>query len=146
MRDEVKMDANRLIAEVYKRPALWNQRHISYHNREVTNRVWMEIAAIFNLPSTCHVNTPCLRLVPRDRTTVIACTLARDNALPFAHASPVRATFSSSETERVVRRDRGDRHTEMSLTPSREKLATARLMNYYESSRLPIRIDCLGNT
>lgn len=44
------MDANRLIAEVYKRPALWNQRHISYHNREVTNRVWMEIAAIFNLP------------------------------------------------------------------------------------------------
>lgn len=52
MRDEVKMDANRLIAEVYKRPALWNQRHISYHNREVTNRVWMEIAAIFNLPST----------------------------------------------------------------------------------------------
>ncbi|EZA60421.1 hypothetical protein X777_13510 [Ooceraea biroi] len=53
MRDEVKMDANRLIAEVYKRPALWNQRHISYHNREVTNRVWMEIAAIFNLPSTC---------------------------------------------------------------------------------------------
>lgn len=53
MRDEVKMDANRLIAEVYKRPALWNQRHISYHNREVTNRVWMEIAQIFNLPSTC---------------------------------------------------------------------------------------------
>ncbi|XP_012283161.1 uncharacterized protein LOC105701201 [Orussus abietinus] len=50
MRDEVKMDANRLIAEVYKRPALWNQRHISYHNREVTNRVWMEIAAIFKLP------------------------------------------------------------------------------------------------
>ncbi|XP_020298111.1 uncharacterized protein LOC109862461 [Pseudomyrmex gracilis] len=50
MRDEVKMDANRLIAEVYKRPALWNQRHISYHNREVTNRVWMEIAQIFNLP------------------------------------------------------------------------------------------------
>jgi hypothetical protein len=53
MRDEVKMDANQLIAEVYKRPALWNQRHISYHNREVTNRVWMEIADIFNLPSTC---------------------------------------------------------------------------------------------
>lgn len=52
MRDEVKMDANRLIAEVYKRPALWNQRHISYHNREVTNRVWMEIASILNLPST----------------------------------------------------------------------------------------------
>ncbi|XP_076225025.1 uncharacterized protein LOC116424364 isoform X2 [Nomia melanderi] len=50
MRDEVKMDANRLIAEVYKRPALWNQRHISYHNREVTNRVWMEIASIFKLP------------------------------------------------------------------------------------------------
>ncbi|KOC60154.1 hypothetical protein WH47_08144 [Habropoda laboriosa] len=49
MRDEVKMDANRLIAEVYKRPALWNQRHISYHNREVTNRVWMEIASIFKL-------------------------------------------------------------------------------------------------
>lgn len=47
------MDANRLIAEVYKRPALWNQRHISYHNREVTNRVWMEIASIFKLPSRC---------------------------------------------------------------------------------------------
>ena len=53
MRDEVKMDANRLIAEVYKRPALCNQRHISYHNREVTNRVWMEIASIFKLPSRC---------------------------------------------------------------------------------------------
>lgn len=51
MKDEVKMDANRLIAEVYKRPALWNQRHISYHNREVTNRVWLEIATIFKLPS-----------------------------------------------------------------------------------------------
>ncbi|XP_076279748.1 uncharacterized protein LOC143208804 isoform X1 [Lasioglossum baleicum] len=50
MRDEVKMDANRLITEVYKRPALWNQRHVSYHNREVTNRVWMEIASIFKLP------------------------------------------------------------------------------------------------
>lgn len=50
MKDEVKMDANRLIAEVYKRPALWNQRHISYHNREVTNRVWLEIATIFKLP------------------------------------------------------------------------------------------------
>lgn len=51
MRDEVKMDANRLIAEVHKRPALWNQRHISYHNRDVTNKVWMEIAGIFQLPS-----------------------------------------------------------------------------------------------
>ncbi|XP_066592580.1 uncharacterized protein [Prorops nasuta] len=50
MRDEVKMDAKRLISEVYKRPALWNQRHVYYHNREVTNRVWMEIATIFKLP------------------------------------------------------------------------------------------------
>ncbi|XP_026297742.1 uncharacterized protein LOC726661 [Apis mellifera] len=56
MRDEVKMDANRLIAEVYKRPALWNQRHISYHNREVTNRVWMEIASIFKLPTEKDLN------------------------------------------------------------------------------------------
>lgn len=51
MRDEAKMDANRLIAEVHRRPALWNQRHMSYHNREITNRVWMEIAAMFKLPS-----------------------------------------------------------------------------------------------
>ncbi|XP_043269963.1 uncharacterized protein [Venturia canescens] len=44
------MDAKRLIAEVYKRPALWNQRHTLYHNRDVTNRVWMEIATLFKLP------------------------------------------------------------------------------------------------
>lgn len=56
---EVKMDANRLIAEVQKRPALWNQRHMSYHNREVTNRVWMEIAGIFKLPSKGHAPMCC---------------------------------------------------------------------------------------
>jgi len=54
-----------------------------------------------------------------------------------------RPYLSSSKTERVVRRDRD---TEMSLMLSREKLATARLMIDYESSKLPIRIDRLGNT
>lgn len=97
MRDEVKMDANRLIAEVYKRPALWNQRHISYHNREVTNRVWMEIAAIFNLPSTCHVNTPSPAGTMGPSRDNRSHGRPRCNALPrrppsFAHASPTRAT------------------------------------------------------
>lgn len=84
MRDEVKMDANRLIAEVYKRPALWNQRHISYHNREVTNRVWMEIAAIFNLPSTC-------RKQPRPRGGTAGYRAAKSLArMPRRNALPRR--------------------------------------------------------
>ncbi|XP_058810222.1 uncharacterized protein LOC131675308 [Phymastichus coffea] len=50
MRDEIIMDTNKFITEIHKRPALWNQRHVSYHNRELTKRIWMEIAAMFNLP------------------------------------------------------------------------------------------------
>ncbi|XP_014216143.1 uncharacterized protein LOC106644942 [Copidosoma floridanum] len=44
------MDAYQLIAEIFKRPALWNQKHVSYHNREVTNQVWMEISSLFKMP------------------------------------------------------------------------------------------------
>lgn len=100
MRDEVKMDANRLIAEVYKRPALWNQRHISYHNREVTNRVWMEIAAIFNLPSTCK--HPRVRVVPRR----VARSHARCRATQRAAQPPARMRRSSPPTaSRQVTKD-----------------------------------------
>ncbi|XP_028982690.1 uncharacterized protein LOC107035416 isoform X2 [Diachasma alloeum] len=43
------VDVTRLIAEMHKRPALWNQKHVLYHNREVTNRMWIELSAILNV-------------------------------------------------------------------------------------------------
>lgn len=137
------MDANRLIAEVYKRPALWNQRHISYHNREVTNRVWMEIAAIFNLPSTCRKQprprggtrgTPSREIA---RLLLLART-PRHNALPrrpavlrpcVTHTLARFFLFRSQGWERLVRRDRG---RTISLTASRQvtrDVATTRLLS-----------------
>jgi len=99
------MDANRLIAEVYKRPALWNQRHISYHNREVTNRVWMEIAAIFNLPSTCFFHHRVLESVISERNAV--CSHARRDAPPRRpRPSPMRRLIRA--TVLSFRKDKSD--------------------------------------
>lgn len=98
MRDEVKMDANRLIAEVYKRPALWNQRHISYHNREVTNRVWMEIAQIFNLPSTCAFSCEFMTIHIKSEIASFDRSLARSLARSHDHNKARR-----DATRRVLR-------------------------------------------
>lgn len=51
MKEEIKVDAKLLIAEVYKRSALWNQRDVLYHNRDVTNRIWTELSAVLGPPS-----------------------------------------------------------------------------------------------
>ncbi|KAK0167725.1 hypothetical protein PV327_001597 [Microctonus hyperodae] len=50
MKEEIKVDAKLLIAEVYKRSALWNQRDVLYHNRDVTNRIWTELSAVLGPP------------------------------------------------------------------------------------------------
>ncbi|XP_057333055.1 uncharacterized protein LOC130672465 [Microplitis mediator] len=50
MMGDINLDADRLIDEVYKRPALWNNKDLLYHSRDLTNRMWMEISTIFKCP------------------------------------------------------------------------------------------------
>lgn len=43
-----KMDADKLIAEVFVRTPLWDQKNIHHHNRFVLDKLWDEVAAILN--------------------------------------------------------------------------------------------------
>lgn len=38
------MDLQRLISEVHARPAIWDQKNVNYHNRDVILKMWREIA------------------------------------------------------------------------------------------------------
>ncbi|XP_020293433.1 uncharacterized protein LOC109859507 isoform X2 [Pseudomyrmex gracilis] len=45
------MDLQRLINEVRARPAIWDQKNVNYHNRDVILKMWREIAR------SCEVST-----------------------------------------------------------------------------------------
>lgn len=45
-----KMDANRLITEIYKRPALWDQKHVLHRNREALDRIWQDLSIALQVP------------------------------------------------------------------------------------------------
>uniref|UniRef100_V9IEB7 Transcription factor Adf-1 n=1 Tax=Apis cerana TaxID=7461 RepID=V9IEB7_APICE len=45
------MDLQRLITEVHARPAIWDQKNVNYHNRDVILKMWREIAR------ACEVST-----------------------------------------------------------------------------------------
>ncbi|KAL0109045.1 hypothetical protein PUN28_014263 [Cardiocondyla obscurior] len=45
------MDLQRLINEVHARPAIWDQKNVNYHNRDVILKMWREIAR------SCEVST-----------------------------------------------------------------------------------------
>ncbi|XP_034185729.1 uncharacterized protein LOC117606859 [Osmia lignaria lignaria] len=50
-RNAMTMDLQRLIAEVHARPAIWDQKNVNYHNRDVILKMWREIAR------ACEVST-----------------------------------------------------------------------------------------
>ena len=43
-RNAMTMDLQRLITEVHARPAIWDQKNVNYHNRDVILKMWREIA------------------------------------------------------------------------------------------------------
>lgn len=43
-RSAMTMDLQRLISEVHARPAIWDQKNVNYHNRDVILKMWREIA------------------------------------------------------------------------------------------------------
>ncbi|XP_033331507.2 uncharacterized protein LOC117223361 [Megalopta genalis] len=50
-RNAMTMDLQRLITEVHARPAIWDQKNVNYHNRDVIQKMWREIARV------CEVST-----------------------------------------------------------------------------------------
>ncbi|XP_017891854.1 uncharacterized protein LOC108632064 [Ceratina calcarata] len=50
-RNAMTMDLQRLITEVHARPAIWDQKNVNYHNRDVILKMWREIAR------ACEVST-----------------------------------------------------------------------------------------
>ncbi|KAI4488220.1 hypothetical protein M0804_005068 [Polistes exclamans] len=50
-RNAMTMDLQRLINEVHARPAIWDQKNVNYHNRDVILKMWREIAR------ACEVST-----------------------------------------------------------------------------------------
>ncbi|XP_029168067.1 uncharacterized protein LOC114938334 [Nylanderia fulva] len=50
-RSAMTMDLQRLISEVHARPAIWDQKNVNYHNRDVILKMWREIAR------ACEVST-----------------------------------------------------------------------------------------
>ncbi|XP_018313789.1 uncharacterized protein, partial [Mycetomoellerius zeteki] len=50
-RSAMTMDLQRLINEVHARPAIWDQKNVNYHNRDVILKMWREIAR------ACEVST-----------------------------------------------------------------------------------------
>ncbi|KAF7995535.1 hypothetical protein HCN44_006642 [Aphidius gifuensis] len=45
-----KIDPTCLIAEVYKRPALWNADHHMHYNRDAVDRIWEELSVVLQTP------------------------------------------------------------------------------------------------
>lgn len=50
-RSAMTMDLQRLISEVHARPAIWDQKNVNYHSRDVILKMWREIAR------ACEVST-----------------------------------------------------------------------------------------
>lgn len=59
-RSAMTMDLQRLINEVHARPAIWDQKNVNYHNRDVILKMWREIAR------ACEVSSEYKAPVPAD--------------------------------------------------------------------------------
>lgn len=57
-RSAMTMDLQRLINEVRARPAIWDQKNVNYHNRDVILKMWREIAR------SCEVSSEYDALLP----------------------------------------------------------------------------------
>lgn len=44
------IDRELLISEIQTRPALWNDRHRSYKDRQIVAKLWGEVATIVEVP------------------------------------------------------------------------------------------------
>jgi len=64
-RSAMTMDLQRLINEVHARPAIWDQKNVNYHNRDVILKMWREIAR------ACEVSSEYKDPVPADRRTIL---------------------------------------------------------------------------
>lgn len=64
-RSAMTMDLQRLINEVHARPAIWDQKNVNYHNRDVILKMWREIAR------ACEVSSEYKDPVPTDRRTIL---------------------------------------------------------------------------
>lgn len=53
------MDLQRLINEVHARPAIWDQKNVNYHNRDVILKMWREIARACEVSSEYRELTKC---------------------------------------------------------------------------------------
>jgi len=60
-RNAMTMDLQRLINEVHARPAIWDQKNVNYHNRDVILKMWREIAR------ACEVSSKYIRTYPHHR-------------------------------------------------------------------------------
>lgn len=43
------MDEARLIAEIHQRPALWDMLHQDFKTREITQKLWKDVADSLNV-------------------------------------------------------------------------------------------------
>lgn len=65
-RSAMTMDLQRLINEVHARPAIWDQKNVNYHNRDVILKMWREIAR------ACEVSSEYEDPVPTDPRTTLS--------------------------------------------------------------------------
>lgn len=57
-RNAMTMDLQRLITEVHARPAIWDQKNVNYHNRDVILKMWREIARACEVSSEYTPRSP----------------------------------------------------------------------------------------
>jgi hypothetical protein len=55
-------DIEQLIAGVYARQALWEQKHVNNHNRGVNDKLWEEIAVSLGSNSNFNVGHPVVHI------------------------------------------------------------------------------------
>lgn len=48
------LEVSRLIAEVHRRPELWDRQHPQHHNRSVLDHHWESVAAILGITGKVH--------------------------------------------------------------------------------------------
>lgn len=111
-RNAMTMDLQRLITEVHARPAIWDQKNVNYHNRDVILKMWREIARAcevsseytprFPLPSSLFF--PPLPFAPASHTSLtpsLAFSLFLLRFVPFHFFFPSHCLISTVPTTYV---------------------------------------------
>ena len=93
-RNAMTMDLQRLITEVHARPAIWDQKNVNYHNRDVILKMWREIARACEVSSEYTPRFP----LPSSRFPLSSFLPPSSSLFSLLSVSSIRACVASHNT------------------------------------------------